>query len=435
MFSRKWLLFFGATALVILVIFNWGYREALQSIEAELDDELSGRLIGLAENLAVQIDPEIATDEIAVDDFVELYETVQRYRRAYGLADVRLLDTGFVDLLSETIDSLSVAIFSRLDYPTFLSAISGFSAASETYGWEDGFYKAAYAPVFAENDAVVAVVRVEADADFFVMVKVFERGLWLAHALSVVLIVAVGGLFFWFFRRQAAWERQLLLSEKLLAMGRMASVVAHEIRNPLGIIKATAQRLGQLEPEKQQPLLAYIPEEIDRLDGILTGYLQFADIRVMPTEPVAVTRVVQSALVRSQRHGRENEVTIKIQRDNDFAVLADREALGRALENLLRNAVDASTRGDTVTVECRRSGKQGQIIVSDRGTGVPKKERKKIFEPFHTTKTHGSGLGLYAARTSLQKMGGDLVYRARDDGRQGSRFIITLPLAEQTERK
>lgn len=212
-------------------------------------------------------------------------------------------------------------------------------------------------------------------------------------------------------------------------MGRMATVVAHEIRNPLGIVKATAQRLKKLDPAKQEPLLDFIPQEIDRLDRILTGYLQFADIRVTRSESLAVTQVIESALARTMRYGQENGVTIEKRDFDDFTVPADRDALERALENLLRNAVDASPGGSTVTIDCRVSGKQGQVIVSDQGSGIPKKERKKIFEPFHTTKTRGSGLGLYAARTTLVKMGGNLKYRPREHGERGSRFIITLPLA------
>lgn len=431
--SRNWLIIFGAAALAVLVILNWGYRQALLSTATELDDELSLRLVGLAENLALQIDPDIASGETSVEDFVDLYEIVRQYRRSYGLADVRLLDTTFTDLLNETTDSLAVAIVSRLDYPTFLAAISGFAVASETYGWEDGYYKSAYAPVFSDSGAVAAVVRVEADVDFFALVKVFERGLWLVHGLSLVFVVAVGGLFFWFFRRQAAWERRLLLSEKLLAMGRMASVVAHEIRNPLGIIKATAQRLAQLPPEKQASLLDFIPQEIDRLDRILTGYLQFADIRVQPSVPVAIAETIKNSLARIERRCREKQITCATRGDSNFAVLADGEALGRALDNLLHNAVDASADGGTIIVESRASGSAAQIIVTDEGPGIPKKERKKIFEPFHTTKAHGSGLGLYAARTSLKKMGGELEYRPRGDGTPGSMFIITVPLARTRE--
>jgi len=429
MSSRKWLVVFGATALVILLALNWGYRRALQSTTAELDEGLSQRLMELAENLAVQIDPAMVGGETTVDDIVDLYEIVRQYRRSYGLADVRLLDTAFTDMLDENDDSLSVAIVSRLDYPTFLAAISGFTAASETYGWEDGYYKSAYAPVFDDSGRVAAVVRVEADVDFFALVRVFERGLWLVHGLSLVFVIAIGGLFFWFFRRQAAWERRLLLSEKLLAMGRMASVVAHEIRNPLGIIKATAQRLAKLPPEKQAPLLGFIPQEIDRLDEILTGYLQFADIRVQPSAPQQAGEIVTEAVARVEPHFREKQVSYAIHGESNITVMADRDALIRAVENLLRNAAEASPPGAVIAVDYQMDRKRGQISISDEGPGVPKKEQKRIFEPFHTTKAHGSGLGLYAARTSVRKMGGDLVYHPREDGRPGARFILTLPLA------
>lgn len=432
MFSRKWLVVFGAVALVILVILNWGYRQALHSLTAELDDRLSERLLILAENLAVQIDPKVAISELDVEDFVDLFEFVQQYRRANDLADVRLLDSEFVDLLNETPDSLTVEIVSRLDYPTFLPAISGFPAVSETYRGEESYYKSAYAPIINEAGAVLAVVRVEADADFFAVVDVFGRGLWLSHLLSLVFVVAVGGLFFWFFRRQAAWERQLLLSEKLLAMGRMASVIAHEIRNPLGIIKATAQRLAKLEPEKQKPLLEFIPEEIDRLNQVLTGYLQFADIRVQPPQPVSVSEIVQEVIKRAEQYCREKEIDVVVQIDDDCSVFADGEALGRALENLIRNAADASEKGSKIEIICEKSDRTGHIIVADRGTGVAKKDRKRIFEPFHTTRAQGSGLGLYAARSSLQKMGGELSYRPRKGG--GCLFIMELPLVVETEK-
>ncbi len=427
MSSRKWLIIFGTVALVILFALNWGYRQALESVTAEMDRGLSDRLLGLATDLAGQIDPDIGLGLLSVDDFVAHYEKVQAFRRTHDLPDVRLLDTNFVDLLTDEPDSLAVAIVSRLDYPTFLAAISGIAGVSETYQWEDGYYKSAYAPVLTDDGKVAAVVRLEADADFFSVIEVFERGLWLSHILSIIFVIAVGGLFFWFFRRQAAWERQLLLSEKLLAMGRMASVIAHEIRNPLGIIKATAQRLAKLEPEKQKPLLDFIPEETDRLDRILTGYLQFADIRVDSPKAQQLGPIVDAVVGRTRHYCHDHEINLIVPA-TDILVVADGDSLARALENLVRNAVDASEKGATVEVGIEHTHEQVHIAVADRGSGVPRKDRKRIFEPFHTTRAQGSGLGLYAAKNSIEKMGGKLIYQPRKQG--GSRFIITLPAAE-----
>jgi signal transduction histidine kinase len=429
--SKRWLILFGLLALVILVILNWGYRLALQSLKSDLDNRLSTQLLNLADDIAVQIDPEMVSGEITVDGYVTLYEQIEEYKRLHGLADVRLLDTTFTDLLRETTDSLTVAVVSRLDYPTFLAAVSGFSAVSETYQWDHGYYKSAFAPIFDITGKVVAVIRVEADAGFFEVLEVFERGLWFSHVLSALFVVVVGGLFFWFFRRQAAWERQLLLSEKLLAMGRMASVIAHEIRNPLGIIKATAQRLGRVEQEKQKELLDYIPEEIDRLDGILTGYLQFADIRVQKSTVDRLSEVVRTSIQRTQKYCKEKEITVQGCPGEDVRVLADAEALGRAIENLIRNAADASPRGAMIEIDCVEKADIVHLTVADRGEGVPQKDRKRIFEPFHTTRAQGSGLGLYAARNSLVKMGGGLSYRPREGG--GSVFIIDLPKARPGE--
>jgi len=425
------LIAFGILALAILVILNWGYRLALQSLKTDLDDRLSAQLLNLAEDLAIQIDPESFAGGITIDGYVTLYEQTEEYRRLHSLADVRLLDSTFTDLLSETTDSLTAAVVSRLDYPTFLAAISGFSSVSETYRWDDGYYKSAFAPVIDITGRVVAVVRIEADAGFFEVVEVFDHGLWLSHVLSALFVVVVGGLFFWFFRRQAAWEKQLLLSEKLLAMGRMASVIAHEIRNPLGIIKATAQRLARVEPEKQKPLLEYIPEEIDRLDGILTGYLHFADIRVQQPKVERLSEIVRAAIQRTQKYCESKKAAVNSCTGGEVWVLADAEALGRAVENLIRNAVDASPESAAIEIECARQADTVRLSVADRGEGIPKKNRKKIFEPFHTTRAQGSGLGLYAARSSLVKMGGNLSYHPREGG--GSVFIINLPQAEPGE--
>ena len=193
-----------------------------------------------------------------------------------------------------------------------------------------------------------------------------------------------------------AQQTQLVESEKLASLGRMAAGVAHEVRNPLGVIRSSAEVLGE-EVESPDGLQAsrFIVEEVDRLDAFVGDILDFSRPVRRVGGSASVEDLVSRAVALGGSHLQGVEVSVTSTRQ--LPELFDRVVLG-----LLVNAAQAGAH----RVEVR--DEPGGLVFEDDGPGVPDEVREQIFEPFFTTKARGTGLGLAMARRLVEAHGGSL---------------------------
>lgn len=229
-------------------------------------------------------------------------------------------------------------------------------------------------------------------------------------------------------RALRAAQEDLVRKERLAVLGRLAGGVAHQIRNPLGVIKNAAYVLerGIRErgaTEDATRAIAIVHDEIDRANQIITGLLEYARVRapIRTTEDAA--DLAREALDRVSVPA---EIRVEIRAELTPPVAVDRDQVCGALENLLRNAVDAMPSGGTLVVETRALGKWVAVVVRDTGAGVATEVRERLFEPLLTTKATGLGLGLVTARTLVEGQGGRL--RCVDAGPPGAAFEMLLPV-------
>jgi len=229
----------------------------------------------------------------------------------------------------------------------------------------------------------------------------------------------------------AALRARLSQSEKLAALGQLAATIAHEVRNPLGVIRSAAQEIGEALGDvggEGNQACAFITTEIDRLNGVISSLLAFARPLVVAARPTAVNDLVERAallaggdLARKQLRLRRDDAT------GTPPVLADADLVTQALVDLLVNACDASPPNGEVVLAARRAQNGVEIEVADRGPGVPENLRERIFEPFFTTRSNGTGLGLAVARQIAEAHGGRLRVDPATGG--GSCFTLYLPSA------
>ena len=228
-------------------------------------------------------------------------------------------------------------------------------------------------------------------------------------------------------------QRALLQSEKLAAIGRLAAGVAHEVRNPLGVIRASASMLedGSGLDDDARQACRFIREEIDRLNGLITSLLAFARPTEPRMSPVAVGAVIDRAV---RLAGPEVERrAIEIVRETPPAlpdVQADPDLLAQVLLGLLLNAAEAVAERGRIVVRGGVDGAAVTIEVADDGPGVAAGNAEQVFEPFFTTKASGTGLGLAMALRIAHAHGGTLELApgcGAGAGGTGACFRLRLP--------
>lgn len=226
-----------------------------------------------------------------------------------------------------------------------------------------------------------------------------------------------------------AAQRQLAEKEALAAVGSMAAVMAHEIRNPLGSIVTAAKSLvkGSLSAGDKKTLISVLGHETNRLDKTLRDFLFYArprDPKLSKSDLNSTAREILGAIKSDKRLLGEVAVTTDLDKNlNPFAF--DQDQVRQVLWNLIINALQAMAGKGRLTVTTRSNHGKAVFTVADSGPGIPADAMEKIFQPFHTTKQQGNGLGLAIALRIVRAHGG----RIEVDGNpgKGARFSVYLP--------
>jgi signal transduction histidine kinase len=221
-------------------------------------------------------------------------------------------------------------------------------------------------------------------------------------------------------------------AERLAAIGTIVSAVAHEIRNPLGVIAAHAKILERSGASETS--VAAIRGQIDRTKRFLDDLLAYSRPRPLAVREVNLDNAVRAACRDARAAFGEGAADIEQNTPAEIAALADEKGLTDALRILVTNACIAvrGTEDARITINGRIEGEKVRVIVDDNGPGVPKEIRARLFEPFVTGRGRdaehpGTGLGLAIAARHLDRVGGSLRYEDREGG--GARFVIELPKA------
>jgi signal transduction histidine kinase len=228
--------------------------------------------------------------------------------------------------------------------------------------------------------------------------------------------------------RRMALEAELRRQDRLAALGKVVSGVAHEVRNPLNSMKLTLQLLDRrlkkgvsVSNEIQESL-----REIDRLDMIVGRLLAFGRPTMTSRQVQNLALLVEQATKMVQEPARQKGVSIAIHGlDQSAAADVDGPQIVQVLINLLLNAIDASPTSGMVRVEAEHLASSVRIVVSDQGPGIAEEAKAHVFDAYFTTKPNGSGLGLAVSREIVANHGGELEF---ETSTSGTNFVLTLPV-------
>ncbi len=222
--------------------------------------------------------------------------------------------------------------------------------------------------------------------------------------------------------------------EKALLLEKMAPVLAHEIRNPLGSIKGAAQYLrSEVEVEEQRKLLDVIIEEVNRLNRVVSQFLNYARPYSPDLKPRPINSVIEKAMAVIEADSLSDRIHVQMELHPHLPpVPMDQEQIHQVILNIALNAIEAMPDGGTLTIRTSRIGSDTGdavgISIRDTGHGIRRETIKQIFTPFFTTKERGVGLGLAVCQRIIRNHGGKI--RVKSIPGQGTIFYIRLDSVE-----
>jgi signal transduction histidine kinase len=241
-------------------------------------------------------------------------------------------------------------------------------------------------------------------------------------------------------RRLEQAQEEARRSERLAALGQMSAGLAHEIRNPLGVIKGSAemlhQKLGESNPLASE-LAGYISSETNRLSALVTRFLDFARPLHAELAPAEIAAVLDHALHSVALTHSDGSVRVERQYQANLRLIPLDESLcEQAFVNLIQNGYDAMGSGGgtlrVTAVRANNAGRDGvEVRIEDTGPGVPAELRGQIFNPFVTTKKTGVGLGLSIVSRIVDGHHGTIRIEAGGNDQQGACFVIFLPASDE----
>lgn len=231
--------------------------------------------------------------------------------------------------------------------------------------------------------------------------------------------------------RLRCMESEMRRKQQLAAFGEAAAVIAHEIRNPLGIIKTSSQVVrmkSRLAPAEDR-LLGFVLEEVRRIDNLVQDILDYVRPREVQHESIDLRDVVSNVAEATRPALAERGIDeVLVSCADPLTVIGDRDRLHQALLNLVLNAMDAMPDGGRLRiVEERRDG-LATISIADQGVGMTDEVRQRAFDPFFTTKTRGAGLGLAKVQTIIGDHGGSITCDTMPG--RGTTFTIRLAVTQ-----
>lgn len=226
-------------------------------------------------------------------------------------------------------------------------------------------------------------------------------------------------------------ELQLERSRRMVALGKMAAGIAHEIRNPLGTLRGFSQFFGsQAEcSEKSREYSQLMIEEVDRLNQIVSGLLQFSHPREPQRQWVLLNALVSKVATLLHVDLTTMDVHFIWDKRSDIKLFADPDLILQVLTNLLRNSIEATSKGGTISLDCARDEENVFISVTDSGCGMSKQVREKMFDPFFTTNNTGTGLGLAVSHQIIEQHQGS--FEVATEVGVGTTVTLVFPLNPQ----
>lgn len=225
-------------------------------------------------------------------------------------------------------------------------------------------------------------------------------------------------------------KNELINIERLSMVGQMAASITHEIRNPMAVVRGFLQLMKEKSPETLDHYYRIVMDELDRANGIINDFLSLAQNRIAEKEECHIHDIIHelSPLLWADANLRGQSIDLRLGNYVPRLHLNAKE-MKQLILNLCRNAMEAMDDKGALTIETRMVGERVELCVKDTGFGIPKDKLDRLFEPFYTTKSKGTGLGLALCMSIVQRHHGTISVESEEG--IGTTFTISFPLVDR----
>lgn len=449
-----------ATLLIAVLLLVWGsglyaFRVIARSKEKELELRLEavGRLAvaHLAQEvnfdlLALAIpdgldDRDDEQADLAAVDFLNLYEQTLEQALLQIVEQTQLRRALVLDIHRRAIsDSAGSAApflpYEYLDidrYEINRALEEDRTIATPYYSFQEEPYKRAYTPLKTSGGRIIGFLQLEASRGYFAEMARLRPQLLSLMTIITVLVLLVGWLFHRLLQYTLQAEAISAQADRLRALGTLAAGFAHEVRNPLGIIRSYAEGMADEFGQDKQDLAQMsreMVEEVMRVDALIGQFLNFARPDGSQRTAFQAGQVLESVVRLIRKDLESKNLTVRLAIDENLPpVWGDEKALRQVFLNVILNARDASEPGSSIAIAANARKDRLIVRIEDQGRGIPAADLEHVFDPFFTTKSGGTGLGLAISRNIIEQFGGEILIRSQPG--RGTEVDLVLPLKRQ----
>jgi signal transduction histidine kinase len=406
-----WILGIGLLMLLLANALGWIY---LQRIKTFFVSDLKFRLeniVNIASKLIDANDISYIVPGDQSDPQVLFYQSLlYEIKENNNLMDIYIVSPALENLIEISPDVSRISARHSLERNLIENALNGQTTTSALQTLGEHKFLTTITPLFDANNMIAGLLVVEATAEFFDILDQFDRSLIIFSLMNFILIISIAFILFRSIKRVFHLQNLIKNQEHLVNLGEMAASVAHELRNPFGIIKGANSLIQKKYGDKKDEVFTYIPAELDRLNKLIEDFLTFARSRVIKKEDVNLHQLLSRIKLGFAEY---KDITIQLDVADNFPIIkTDADVLEQVFLNIIKNSIQVLKEGGQISIKCEKPDKKVLIQVTDNGSGVSEEIIDRIFEPFFTTKQEGSGLGLAISKRLIEQLDGEIFIKS-----------------------
>jgi signal transduction histidine kinase len=419
-----WIIGISIVFLLIANTIAWIY---LQRIKSYFDSDLKFRMENIIQISSKLFDAEYLTLIVPGDEndpqVIYYQQLLFDIKEKNDLQDIYIISPA-QDLLLDVNPNFVIGNNKSIEPDLLKSALSGKITSSDIYTLGNHKFLTAAIPLMDEYNSITGILVAEARAEFFDVLEEFNNGLVLFSLINAIVILTVAFFLYRSLKNLIELQNKVKNQEHLVKLGEMAAAVAHEIRNPLGIIRGTNEIISKKYGKSEDEFFKYIPLELDRLNKLINDFLSFARTKDLKYENIDLEFLLNKIIIGYKDYA---EIKFNLNIDNNLKFInTDPDSLEQILLNIIHNSIQAIEHRGQIDINIKSNHKKEiQIQIKDDGKGIESESMENVTEPFFSTKENGSGLGLAISKQLIEQLNGTI--KIESELSKGTLVNIFLP--------